>query len=405
MEAAYPMSIDVFAEYGLRRIINLAGIETVHGAAAVPPDIAQAMHDILPHYVEMNDLQSVACAEIMATTGAQAGCITNCAAAGIALCVAAAMTGLDPCKVEQLPDTTGMKSRVVLQKGHEVHYGAGVSQMIRLAGAQPVEIGTATSAALFQLRGALKPDVAAAVYVVSHHTVQHGMIPLIDFAAACHEFDIPVIVDAAAEYDWSGLLRQGADLIIFSAQKALLGPTAGIVAGRNDLVRACYHQEYGIGRAMKAGKESIVGTIAAMRRWRSQPADDGSLARLERAEAELATIPGLSTRRQRDPTGNPFTRLELHVDPASAGRDAWALAAELAAGNPKIALRSLHADLGYLLLDFRPVSAAELDIALAAIRRCCALPCHIDPAAARMRRGDCAAAQYRSWPKPMRAVP
>jgi len=399
------MSIDVFADYGLRRIINLAGIETVHGAAAVPPDIVRAVGDILPQYVEMNDLQSVACAEIMATTGAEAGFITNCAAAGIALCTAATMTGLDPCMVEQLPDTTGMKSRVVLQKGHEVHFGAGVSQMIRLVGAHPVEIGTATSAALFQLRGALTPEVAAAVYVVSHHTVQHGMIPLVDFTAACHEFDIPVIVDAAAEYDWPGLLRQGADLIVFSAQKALLGPTAGIVAGRHDLVRACYHQEYGIGRAMKAGKESIVGAIAAMRRWRALPVADGSMVRLERAEIALAGIPGLSTRRQRDPTGNPFTRLELHVDPALAGRDAWALAAELAAGTPKIALRALHADLGYLLLDLRPVSDADLDIALAAIRRCCALPSHVDPVAARMRRGDRATAQYRSWPRPMRAVP
>ena len=399
------MSIDVFAEYGLRRIVNLAGIETVHGAAAVPPEIVVAMAAILPHYVEMNDLQSVACAEIAAATGAEAGFVTNCAAAGLALCVAGVMTGLDPARVEQLPDATGMKSRVVMQKGHEVHYGATVSQMIRLAGAHAIEIGTATSAAHFQLRAALGPDVAAGLFVVSHHTTQHGLIALEDFTSICHAAGVPVIVDAAAEYDWPALLAKGADLIVFSAQKALLGPTAGIVAGPMDLVRACYHQEYGIGRPMKAGKESIVGAIAALRRWRRPRQDDAAVvSRLHRAEAALSGIPGLALRRQNDPTGNPFARLELHVDPAIAGRDAWTLAAELAAGTPKVALRPLHADLGYLLLDMRPVSDAELDTALDAIRACCARAPALDPRAARTRRGDRAAAQYAAWPKPIRAA-
>jgi uncharacterized pyridoxal phosphate-dependent enzyme len=400
------MTIDVFAEYGLRRIINLAGIETVHGAARVPSEVAQAICDILPHYVEMSDLQSVASAEIAATIGAEAGYVTNCVASAIALTVAATMTGLDPCKVEQLPDTAGMKNRVLLQKGHEVHYGATISQMIRLAGGKPVEIGTATSAALFQLKGALAQEAAAAaVYVVSHHTVQHGMIALRDFSDACRAAGVPVIVDAAAEYDWATLLDQGADLIVFSAHKALLGPTAGIVAGKRVLVQACYHQEYGIGRAMKAGKESIVGAIAALRRWRAQGGGDARIdgaaieARLRKAEAKLGSSPGLSLRRQRDPTGNPFTRLELHVDPAVAGRDAFMLAAELGALSPKIALRSLHADLGYLLLDMRTVSDGELDTALDAILSTLATPAVVDPVAAGARRGDRAIALYRSWPK------
>ncbi|MFK8251807.1 aminotransferase class V-fold PLP-dependent enzyme [Ancylobacter terrae] len=399
------MSTDVLAEYGLRRIINLAGIETAHGAAAVPPEIARAVHDILPHYVEMNELQSVASAEIAATTGAEAGFVTNCAAAGITVAVAATMTGLDPARIEQLPDTTGMKNRVVLQKGHEVNFGASVTQMIRLSGAAVVEIGTATSAALFQLRAALTPDVTAALYVVSHHTVQHGLIPLAEFCEVCHAAEVPVIVDAAAEYDWGALLAQGADIVVFSVQKALLGPTAGIVAGRRDLVQAAHHQEAGIGRPMKTGKEGIAGAIAALRRRRREEIGADAEPRLTRTEAALAAVPGLSTRRQRDPTGGPFSRLELHVDPSLTGRNAWSLAAELAGGSPKIALRTLHADLGYLLLDMRPVSDAELEEALAAIIGCCASSPAIDPARARQRRGDRMAAQYRGWPRSVRGAP
>ena len=51
-----------------------------------------------------------------------------------------------------------------------------------------------------------------------------------------------MIVDAAAEYGWREMLAAGADLVLFSAQKALGGPTAGLIAGKRDLVRAAYAQ-------------------------------------------------------------------------------------------------------------------------------------------------------------------
>ena len=76
-----------------------------------------------------------------------------------------------------------------------------------------------------------------------------------------------MIVDAASEYDLRGFLAKGADLVAYSAHKFLGGPTAGIVAGRKDLVRATFLQNYGIGRGMKVGKESIAGAIAALDAW------------------------------------------------------------------------------------------------------------------------------------------
>src|SRR6202007_31539 len=87
------------------------------------------------------------------------------------------------------------------------------------------------------------------------------------FAAICRAKGVPVIVDAASEYDLKGFLQQGGDIVIFSGHKFLGGPTTGIVAGRKDLVRAAYLQNRGIGRGMKVGKESIAGTIAALEAW------------------------------------------------------------------------------------------------------------------------------------------
>lgn len=401
------MTVEVFSDYGLRRILNLTGIETVIGAASVPDDIAAAMAGILPRYVDMNELQSVASAEIAATTGAEAGCITNCAASGISVCVAAAMTGCDLSRVEQLPNTDGMKNEVVLQKGHDVHFGTSVSQMIRLAGAKIVEFGTATSSALFQLQGAIGEKTAAGLYVVSHHTVQFGMIPLREFCSVCHDKGVPVIVDAAAEYNISELLDAGADLVIFSGHKAILGPTSGIIAGRRNLVRACYHQEYGIGRAMKAGKESLVGALAALRRARSETTagqrDEQAEQRLETAEAFLKKLPGCRVERQDDPTGNPFTRLALSFDKTATGWDVHNLAAKLASGNPSVVVRTLHADLGYLLLDMRVISDDDLGVALDAIKTYLALPPNIN-AASRANRGDKAKSKYEAWPIEFRAV-
>ncbi len=169
------------------------------------------------------------------------------------------MTGSDLAAIERLPDTTSLKNEVLIQAGHMVSYGAPVEQGIRLAGARVVPVGQATSARKYQLRGAIKERTAAALYVVSHHTVQYGLIPLDEFVEVCHARGVPVMVDAASEYDLKGFLAAGADVALYSSHKFLGGPTGGIVAGRTELVRAAYLQNSGIGRGMKIGKEGMVG--------------------------------------------------------------------------------------------------------------------------------------------------
>ena len=228
------------------------------------------------------------------------------------------MTGLDLARIERLPDTRGLRNEVVIQKGHVVNYGSLITGDLRLTGAEVIEFGAAAETGVYQLEAVLSANTAAAVYVISHHCVQTGMIALPEFAAACHAVGVPVIVDAAAEYDWRGCLAAGADLVIFSAQKAMGGPTAGVVAGRRDLVRACYAQQRGIGRPMKAGKEAVIGAMAALERWaaRDHAAIEAAVeARAHAAAARLAGLPGLQPSVVRDETGNPFSRVIIAVDP------------------------------------------------------------------------------------------
>ena len=134
------------------------------------------------------------------------------------------MTGLDLGAIERLPDTTGLRNEVVIAKGHIVNYGSLISGDIRLTGARVVEFGAALETGLYQLRAALGPATAAAVYVISHHAAPTGMIPLPAFVATCHGAGVPVIVDAAAEYGWRDTVAAGADLVLFSAQKPLGEP-------------------------------------------------------------------------------------------------------------------------------------------------------------------------------------
>ena len=126
--------------------------------------------------------------------------------------------------------------------------------------------------------------------------MQYGQIPLDEFCA-----DLPRAGRAGDRrrrlgIRSAGFLAEGADIVVYSAHKFLGGPTAGIVAGRKDLVRAAFLQNRGIGRGMKVGKESIVGTIAALEAWgqRDHAGDPGArdAATSSSGWTRFASVPG-----------------------------------------------------------------------------------------------------------------
>jgi L-seryl-tRNA(Ser) seleniumtransferase len=354
---------DPRARLGLRRVINAAGTMTVLGSSAALPEVVTAAAAILPWFVEIDDLQRAASATIAEATGGEAGFVSASASAAITLAIAGAMTGADPQLIARLPDATGMKRRVIVQRGHLVNYGAPMDQAIRLAGAVPVPIGNAAGAEIDDLAAALDAENAAALYVVSHHVACPGQIPLAPFARSCRARGVPVIVDAASEYDLTGFLANGADVAIYSAHKFLAGLTAGIVAGRKHLVRAAYLQNLGIGRGMKVGKEGIAGAMAALQAWASR-----DHAARRRCEAErvalwrerLSEISGIRVEPSPDPTGNPVTRLRVSVLPES-GTTAWTLADALAAGERPVSVRDDEIERGYFELDPCNVRAGEAE--------------------------------------------
>ena len=106
------------------------------------------------------------------------------------------------------------------------------------------------------------------------------------------------------------------------------------MTGRKDLVRTAYLQNRGVARAMKVGKESIAGTMAALEAWERR--DHAGIRKREEAalnlwQDALRGLPGITARIIPDPTANPLDRLQIFVSPESRFTAAG-LASALAAG-------------------------------------------------------------------------
>jgi uncharacterized pyridoxal phosphate-dependent enzyme len=359
--------MDLFERFGLTRVINACGKMTHLSGAIVLPEIAEAAAESLDHFFILDELQAAAGRIIAETWGAESGCVTACTSAGITLSVAACMTGTDIAKILQLPDTTGMPNRVLIQKGHCVNYGHPITQAIRLSGATVVEVGVVNRCLPEELHQELaKGDVAAVVHVESHHTVRYGWVPLDEVVRLAGEFNVPVIVDGAAQDQrLDELINTGAGLVLTSAHKYLCSTTGGIVAGRKALVDAVYLQNKGIGRPMKAGKEAIVGAMAAMQYRIRQDIEAWTAEQDRKVKVildRLKNIPGLALSVDPDPNGCPFSRVRLTVEVDVAGTSIVALRDALAAGNPAIFLRAHHIEEGYVNIDAIELTDDEIEL-------------------------------------------
>ncbi len=344
--------------FHLKPVLNALGTSTITGANVAPPEVVAAVCEALTVNVEIDELQKAASRVIAANTGAEAGCVTSSASSALAITSAAAMTGADLARIVRLPDTEGLRDEIILQLAHDVNFGARISQMVRISGARVITIGTANHADAFHLDGAITSRTAAVLYVASGAVHPEGhFIPLekcVDTADAHH---IPVIVDAAAASDIRPFVEAGARLVITSGHKAMGAPTSGLICGRKELVRACYLQNWGIGRAMKVGKEGIFGLMAALERW-NQKDPQVELGRYRAIVAVLEkTLPI-----------RPGASPHLVEIPAESARQ---VANRLREGDPPVwvhdGIEEEHA--GRLVLDLRAIRPEQAGILAEQVRR------------------------------------
>jgi hypothetical protein len=143
----HPMSMsglsnaNVYQRLGVRTIVNASGPSTRLSGGIMRPEVAAAMAEASQWCVDVAELQGRASEILAEATGAEAGYVTAGASAALMLASAACLAGLDPAKMNRLPDTAGMANEVVVARSQRNMYDRAVVQ----AGARLVEVGIALS--------------------------------------------------------------------------------------------------------------------------------------------------------------------------------------------------------------------------------------------------------------------
>ena len=368
----------VYHGMGVREVINGRSFSTKVGGCIMDPQVMQAMQEASRSFVRIEDLEAAASRTIARITGAEAGYVTSGAAAGLTLAMAACMTGLDPEKMNRLPDATGMKNEVIIQRGHRNDY----DHALRAAGARVKEIGYNYATFAYELERAIDGKTAAVFYLAG---ISDGSLPIDRVTEIAAGKRVPVIVDASAELPPRENLRRfighGANLVVFSGGKHIRGPqSSGFICGRKELILAAalQHQDmdvfpetwssrnlidegilpgpphHGIGRGFKVGKEEIVGLVTALTRYaeRDLEAELRQWKETTRSLVEgVNRIEGLSGSFQfPKPGGRMVPAAHIQVDRGKYGLDAHGLINALQDGDPIIAVYESFAAKGKVII-------------------------------------------------------
>src|ERR1700674_2040565 len=288
-----------YEELGVTTVINCEGTMTMLGGSVLRPELEAVMAQAGRHFVSMPELEVAAgkrVAEMLKLPDGYTALVTSGAAAAIQSGLAGILTGDNEALIRQLPDLTGMKSEVIIQRSHRNPF----DHQLRTTGVKLIEIET-----LDQLRQAIGPR--APMMNFHHFANAAGQIKVDEWAKLAKEYKLPCMNDAAADtppvshlWDYANM---GYDLVTFSGGKAMRGPQcAGLLLGRKDLVAYALlnnspHEDT-LGRSQKVGKEEIVGMVKAVELYLRE--DHEALTRewqvrLGLISRELSKIPGVST--------------------------------------------------------------------------------------------------------------
>ena len=197
---------------------------------------------------------------------AEAALVSSGAAGAVTCGTLACITGGDPEKIQQLPDTHGITNEVIVPSWSRITY----DQAIRSVGAPH---GRGHHARRSRVR--VRPANGHGRRLI-HAGDAGNPFSLDQYVEACHRRGIPVLIDAAdgTPHRPNPFLARGVDLVAYSGGKIVRGPqTAGLLLGRKDLITAAFTNSaphHAFARAMKVSKEEIVGLLAAVEGPRGQ---------------------------------------------------------------------------------------------------------------------------------------
>ena len=253
---------DFFKELGLRTFINAAGTYTSMTGSLMPKEVTDAISYGTTEYVNLDDLQDKVGERIAELLECEYATVSSGCFGAMSIGMAGILTGMDPEKVKQLPNTKGMKNEVIIQESHTIGY----AQALTNVGARVVKVKTTRD-----LEKAINKNTAM-LWFLNAHTDQ-GAIKWEEFIALGKKHNIPTFIDCAADVppveNLFKFTKMGFDLVSFSGGKGIRGPqSAGLLLGKRKYIEAArmHTPPRGetIGRGMKVNKEEVLGMLAAL---------------------------------------------------------------------------------------------------------------------------------------------
>ena len=333
---------NVYDELGVTTVINGQGTMTVLGGSLMRPEVEAVMALAGRHFVSIPELEVAAgtrIAEMLKLPDGYSALVTSGAAAAMQSGLAGILTGDNPQFIQQLPDLTGMKSEVIIQKSHRNPF----DHQLRSTGVKLVEIETRE-----ELRKAVNPKTAMMHF--SNFANAAGQIKVDEWVQLAKEYNIPSFIDAAADtppvshlWDYTTM---GYDLAAFSGGKAMRGPQcAGLLIGRKDLVAYALlnnspHEDT-LGRSQKVGKEEIVGMVKALESYLKEDheaLDKEWRRRLDTISSAVKRVAGVSTAFSMPDIANHVPHMEITWDARRISLTPQEASKQLRSGKPSIVL-------------------------------------------------------------------
>lgn len=326
-------------ELGIRTFINAAGTYTAMTGSLMQDEVVETIQGASKDFMMLDDVQTKVGEKIAALTHAESAVVTAGCFSALTLGLAGVLTGMDQKKVSALPhlEGTGMKSEVIIQKGHSIGY----SQALTNTGCKIIYVETVD-----ELNKAINEKTALMWFL--NIQSDNGQIKHQQWIEIAKKNGIPTMIDMAADVPpvenlWK-FNDMGFDLVCVSGGKAMRGPqSAGILMGKKHLIAAARlsmpPRGSTIGRGMKVNKEEILGMYVALEKfinmdhkkewkmWEDRTTLIGNAAKSVNGVTTEVTVPEL---------GNHTPTLKVSWDAAKVSLPVKVLQENLRNGNPSI---------------------------------------------------------------------
>ena len=331
-------SMSIYGELGVKRVVNASFALTRLGGSTFTKEVLKAMEEANKSYAYLWDLIKKGGEIIAEGCGAEAGWITSGAFNALVLSAAACIAGRDPEKIRRLPDTSGMKNEVIIQRANRMLI---YDRAMQVPGGRFVCAGDERWGCTPELLEAAITENTVAFHYVITGTPKPRVVSIEDTVKVAHKHDIPVILDCAGmTYPLDELTKyakMGVDLACYGG-KYVGGPNStGFVVGRKDLVETVALHSFigheagpleqggfyrGIGRGYKLDRQEVVALLVAFKRWlvmdhekeRFEPA----WKRTRYIERRIKKLPGLKdvemTYVPESGEGSDYHKIGLNLD-------------------------------------------------------------------------------------------